>query len=478
MRTKSLFACAFAAMMFVATGCEPEAQPAPGPDTEKPAPGPEDEKPNPDDNTGDENVFVPVFENGICVLEDGSVIVQSDNGIDRINGLLTAIETCADTTVVTTETKTEVACNNTFILQRNGRSYVQGKWVIKNNVVVKADQGEGAMPLIQIMADETGESNADMIRFEANATFKGIYFYGREAMTDAHQQRMLRLDGQGNRLILEDCFADYCRNFFIRTDNTDCRIYLKNSTFRNMAKANGSNGRLVDTRGNGADTVLIHNCLVYNILGHFTRFDGGKINHLEWTNNTFYNCGSNPEVGAVNTVKIENNILGNVGWRMASKAIEVNEETGEIERDDAIWNVEMPAEGTDISNVKIVIRNNNVFNTNEMLAIYAKYPETAIVPTELSPGGKYLMEQGKLTYENNISEQLTFDNPGPVHYDFINMHMSDPDQPEENFDEMPWFIDEDELPGIIPGSVYTYGYPSSAQSATASTTGGKLGASF
>lgn len=459
MKTKSLFACALAAMMMLAAGCEPEENP------KNPTPGP-----------GGEDTFVPVFENGMYIMEDGSVIVESDNGIERINGLLTAIEACADQTLVSTEGKKEVVCNNTFILQRNGRYYVQGKWVIKNNVIVKADQGEGAMPQIQIMADETGESNSDMIRFEANATFKGVYFYGREAMTDALQQRLLRLDGQGNRLILEDCFADYCRNFFIRTDNTDCRIYLKNSTFRNMAKGNSSNGRLVDTRGNGADTVLIHNCKVYNILGHITRYDGGKINHMEWTNNTFYNCGSVPEIGSVNSVLIENNILANVGWRMAASAIEVNEETQEIERDDAIWNVEMPAEGADISNVSIVIRNNNIYNTPELLAIYAKYPETAIVPTELSPGGKYLQEQGKLTYANNISEVLTFDNPCPVNYDFIDLHMSDPDQAEENFDEVPWFHDEDNIPGIIPGSVYTYGYPSSAQSAAAATDGGKLGA--
>lgn len=458
MKTRHFLAGILASMMLIAVGCEPESKPTPTPEPGKP--------------------FVPVFENGMYIHEDGSVLVESDNGVETINSLLKAIEACADKNVTTTESKQEVACNNTFILQRGGRYYVEGKWVIKSNVVVKADEGDGAMPLLQIMADETGESNSDMIRFEANATFKGIYILGQEAMTGALQQRLFRLDGQGNRLILDGCFADYCRNFFIRMDNTDCRVYLRNSTFRNMAKGNSSNGRLVDTRGNGADTVLINNCIVYNILGHITRYDGGKINHLEWTNNTFYNVGTTPEFAQPTSVLIENNIFANVGWRLGAQAIELNEETGEIEHDDAFWNIEMPAEGADISNVKYIIRNNNIYNTKELLDIYAKYPETAIVPTELSEGGKYLQEQGKLTLSNNISEVLTFDNPGPINYDFINLHMSDPDQAEENFEVYPWFIDEDGIVGIIPGQVYTYGYASTFQSATASTTGGRLGASL
>ena len=418
----------------------------------------------------------PSFENGIYINEDGSVIVESDNGVDRINGLLTAIESCADQTVTASESGKNVTCNNTFILERNGIYYCEGKWTFTHDVTVKAANGDGNMPLIQIMADETGTRNADMILLEADARFEGIYFLGQEAMTGAHQQRMLRINGQGCKLTLDNCFADYCRNFFIYIGNTDAKVYLKNSTFRNMAYNASSNGRLVDTRGNGADTILIHNCIVYNNLGLITRFDGSRVNHLEWTNNTFYNVGSVPEIDQPASALIENNIFANVGWRNAGTAIQIDEETQLLERDDAFWNIETVAEGTDISNVKIIIRNNNVYNTREMMDLYLKYPETALAPTELSEGAKYLLEQGKLVFENNINEVLTYDNPAPIHYDFIDLYLSDPDAPDETFVGLNWFIDEDGITGIIPGQVYTFDYASSFESASASTTGGKLGA--
>ena len=111
-----------------------------------------------------------------------------------------------------------------------------------------------------------------------------------------------------------------------------------------------------------------------------------------------------------------------------------------------------------------------------MMDLYLKYPETALAPTELSEGAKYLLEQGKLVFENNINEVLTYDNPAPIHYDFIDLYLSDPDAPDETFVGLNWFIDEDGITGIIPGQVYTFDYASSFESASASTTGGKLGA--
>ena len=418
----------------------------------------------------------PVFEDGLYVYEDGSVLVQMDNGVDRVNGLLNAIESCADNTVTVTDTGEEVQCSNVFLLENGGQYYCEGKWVIKKNVTVKASSKEGKMPVLQVLADETGNINADMIRLEADVTFEGVYFLGKEAMTGANQQRVLRIDGQGCSLVLDRCFADYCQNFFIYVGNTDSRIRLLNSTFRNMSSNASSNGRLVDTRGNGADVIVIENSLVYNNWGHIVRFDGSKVNRLEWKHNTFYNVGTVPEIAQPASVVIEDNIFANVGWRNAATAMEIDEETQLPDYDDVLWNISLASDDADISEVSVVIRNNNIFNTDEMTALYKKYSETALVPCELSEDALYLQEQGKLVYENNISEVLAFDNPAPVHYDYIDLYMSNPDAPDETYAGRAWAVDEDGIIGIDPANVYTFGYPSSAQSATASTTGGRIGA--
>lgn len=409
------------------------------------------------------------------VFEDGSVRVPSDNGYSAVNNLKKAIDQFANTTVVATESGKEVESSNIFILPRGSRYYVEGKWVIKNSVVVRAEADDGEMPIIQIMADETGSVNSDMIRIERDVTFDGIYFFGQDAITGAHQQRMIRIDGADCTLTLDHCFADYCRNFFIRIDAKNVKVFLRNSTFRNMKHAATSNGRLVDTRGNGAKVVSIENCLIYNLLGHVTRHDGSVIETLEWKNNTFYNCGTTIGIDHPRKVVIQDNIFVNTGWRQGADSVTTDPETGETTVNRALW-VFSTLDATDLEKADVIIRNNNIYSTPQMLALYDKYSASAAERTELNSRGQTLLEMGKLQYVDNFSEELAFDRPAPIRYEFIDLFFSDPNAPDDTFSDIPFFVDEDDENGIHPGDVFTFTYPSSARSATASTTGGRIGA--
>lgn len=409
------------------------------------------------------------------IFEDGSVRVPADNGYSAVNNLKKAIDQFANTTLVTTESGQEVEASNVFLLPRGSRYYVEGKWVINKRVVVRAEEGEGEMPIIQIMADESGSVNSDMIRIERDVTFEGIYFFGQDAITGSHQQRMIRIDGANTTLTLNRCFADYCRNFFIRIDAKNVSVYLRNSTFRNMKHAATSNGRLVDTRGNGAKVVSIENCLVYNILGHITRHDGSIIETLEWKNNTFYNCATTLGIDHPRKVVIQDNIFVNTGWRQGADSATTDPQTGETTYDKSLW-VFSRLDATDLEKADVIIRNNNIYSTPQLLALYEKYSATAAERSELNSRGQTLLEMGKLQYENNFSEELSFDRPAPVRYDFIDLFFSNPSAPDDTFIDVPYFVDEDGVNGIHVGDVFTFSYPSSARSATASTTGGRIGA--
>lgn len=409
------------------------------------------------------------------VFEDGSVRVPTDNGYSAVNNLKKAIDDYANSTIIATESGREVEASNVFLLPRGSRYYVEGKWVIKKNVVLRAEEGDGDMPMIQPMADETGGVNADMIRIERDVTFEGIYFFGRNAITDALQQRMIRIDGANCTLTLDRCFADYCMNFFIRIDAKNVSVFLRNSTFRNMKHAATSNGRLIDTRGNGANEVSIENCLVYHLLGHITRHDGSVIEKMEWKNNTFYNCGWTIGIEHPRKVVIQDNIFVNAGWRSGATSVKPDPVTGEPEVNRTLWSVsELTA--ADLEQADVIIRNNNVYSTPELLALYDKYSETAAERTELSSDGETLLEMGKLRFEDNFSEVLAFDRPAPIYYSFIDLYFSNPQAPDDTFIDVPFFVDEDGINGIHQGDVFTFSYPSSARSATASTTGGRIGA--
>ena len=409
------------------------------------------------------------------VFEDGSVRVPTDNGYSAVNNLKLAVDQYADAALTATESGQEVQSCNVFLLPRGSRYYVEGKWVIKKDVVIRAEAGEGDLPTIQVMADETGSVNADMIRIEGNVVFDGIYFFGQDAITGSHQQRMFRIDGADCRLTLENCFADYCRNFFIRLDARNTKVYLRNSTFRNMKYSATSNGRLIDTRGNGADTVSIVNCLVYNILGHITRHDGSVINHLEWKNNTFYNCGTTIGIEHPRKVVIQDNIFADIGWRQGATSARIDPVTGATVFNRILWDVQA-SDAVDLEEADVIIRNNNVYSTPELAALYEKYAETAAERTELSSGGRQLLEAGKLRFTDNFSEVLDFDYPAPVSYGFIDLFFSAPDAPDDTFLDVPFFVDEDGVNGIHPDNLFTFVDPSSSRSATASTTGSRIGA--
>ena len=88
------------------------------------------------------------------------VIVEPDDGITSVNALTKAINENGDAT---------------YILRRDGVYYMEGKNVFKHNVVIKAENGSGKMPIIQPICDAQGALNADMIRLEGSATFENIY---------------------------------------------------------------------------------------------------------------------------------------------------------------------------------------------------------------------------------------------------------------------------------------------------------------
>lgn len=456
---------AIAAMVFGAASCEK----TPKPDGDEGSKGPE---------------LTEGF--GVYIQADGSVIVEGDTGFDEdetdeytgVNRLWSAITTYADELVTPTEGGDPVQCNNVFYLQEGEFYFVEGKIVIKKNVKIAALNPKGEMPWIRTIQDATGKTPADMLRFEANVVFDGVYFYGKDDKATP-QQRMLRLDGSDISLTLDNCFADYTRNFFIRSDGKNNSVHLKNSTFRNMNYNNSSNGRLVDARGNDMDEITIENCLHYNCWGHIIRDNDAIINKIVIKNNTFYNVGTILSLTYPGDVTIQDNIFANVGWRQCARSLVPNETTGLVEPDCLFDfdDIDAAAHPELAEKVKIVIKNNNVYNTVELKKLYTD-TEMAQEPELFSLGVKELQAKGKVTAEKNISEVLTFTKPCPINWDYIKLHFDNPNRPETDYAEMVWEQDEDGKSGIKVGQVYDFSYASSAQSAKASTTGGWLGARF
>jgi len=383
------------------------------------------------------------------------VHVAPDDGVTRTNSLAQAIAENGDAI---------------YELERDGVYYLEGKNVIKNRVTIRAAYGTGALPTIQPISDAQGALNADMLRFENSVTFENIYFNGRDAASNNMMQRLFRIDKKDLSLRFDGCFVENCRNFCIRTDNSGSKVYITNSTFRNFAlTSDPANGRLFDSRGNAPDTVSIVNSTIYNLTGHLIRFDGAVANFVEFRHNTVYNVGFHFRIDYAMTAYIEDNIFANMGWKAGYDAASPG----------AFWELRALADGGayDPADIRIYIRNNNVYTDASIKDLYVKYPGN-IERIPLNSNAEAMISDGRLVYENNIAEVLVFDNPPALPMSYIDKFFEVLNTGMSAWADLPFYVDENGIDGFTNGETFTFRYPLSSASATASTTGGPLGAAM
>ena len=393
-------------------------------------------------------------ENKVMPPKGGKVVrVQPDDGVTRVNSLTKAIKENGD---------------GIYELERGGVYYLEGKNVISNNVIIKASSGSDPLPTIQPLSDEQGALNSDMLRLQGNVTFENIYFNGKDATSNNILQRLFHLDKKNLRLRFDGCFVENCRNFCIRTDNSGSKVYIDNSTFRNFAlTADPANGRLFDSRGNAPDTISITNSTIYNLTGHIIRFDGAVAKYVEVKNNTIYNVGYHFRIDYAMKAYIENNIFANVGWKAGYKA----------NPPCAFWELKelTKSDSYDPKDIRIYIRNNNVYTDEAIKALYTKYPGN-FERVPLNPVAEKMIADGHLIYENNISEVLKFDDAPALPMTYIDKFFEVLNAGMSPWADLPFFVDENGQDGFTNNKTFTFRYPASSISATASTTNGPLGA--
>lgn len=446
---------------------------------------------------------------GTLVYEDGSVLVESDYAQNTVNNLINAYKKYAGMDAIpvrivdpesgeVVETGETVKCSNVFYLQRGGYYFIEGKGKITSErevtdeatgetsavtvdkAVFKAEDGDGAMPVIQPIADSQGATASDMMVIEIPVEFHDIYFDGNDPMAGSIMQRMLRIEAKNGSLLMNNCFANYCANSFVRIEAEGISVNLENSTFRNLAKGFSSNGRLIDTRGNDTKSVIMNNCLVYNMVGRIIRYDGCVIDDLQIKNSTFYNCGYGMQFDAPKKVLVENCIFADSGWYTSSDAYERVTDGGEFVLDgqgnkiltNYFWDIinltTEEEDGTitvgDVTGVDVVIRNNNVFTSPAMAALYALYPETAHAPLlGLDDAEQALADAGVVTFENNIEETIEFENAPALPEEFLKERLETLTKEET--------VRED----FCADGTFSFGYADNYKSATAATDGGILG---
>jgi hypothetical protein len=204
--------------------------------------------------------------------------------------------------------------NVIFRLQRgpNAIYLLNGSITATIPLRIEAVAGTGSRPQLIPGIGSGGVSDIPL-RAKANVTLKGVYVTSKDE-GGAYLSQIIRVQADGIRLRIDDCFLENSAQSAIRTDNKESKIYLSGSTFRNCA-SDWANGRGIDDRGVIIDTLFMENNTIYNIASRFLRDGGGYIRYLYVNHNTFANMGIRVmDIGECPKVIFKNNLIFNCGF--------------------------------------------------------------------------------------------------------------------------------------------------------------------
>jgi len=288
-------------------------------------------------------------------------------------------------------------------------------------------------------------------------------------------------------------------------------VIIKNSVLRNIGhKSSLYNGRVVDTRGNPQDTIIVENCAIYNIMAYM--FEGTANNTLSYmkvNHNTVYGAGFlqyGVRVGDAKEAYVTNNVFYNMAL-LRSDYTHTPFFSADTVGSDPILRY------ADADRI-IVFKNNNWYNDpgydeitialrQDTLVTYAfdDIEETNPIPYKHVPGDiffaddrllqlaeegtvldnrptlLYLIDMGVADTANNFREELEFENPTPFKEEFWTAVMETQFQLSSLVDQPEFWDDEDLnlVPEVETGAYSFFYNTTGTRSGTAATDGGAIG---
>ena len=381
----------------------------------------------------------------------------------------------------TTATGERVDINTVYKLQ-NGSVYVTTGRIVNKpewDLVIEAEDLSDIdnKPVISRIPNASGEF-PDIMRPEGNVTLRNIWFVvGEKGPLEQHDWGKIRYMGDDTRVIADHCIFEKDRGGFFQLRGNRIKLYISNCVMRNGGNRRilQGNGRAVDARNTSLDTLVMTNCIVYNLQDRFFRSQGGSDphNYIEIDNCTAFNTAGRHgfiQLGRVIEARITDNLFIDP-IMLGSSPFYTDEQTqpdGDLHKVITL--------DTLYDNTSLTISNNNIFWNQEVMDYWATN-DSVTAPGILSD--LVVDNLGSAASDAFFSEPLDLNSvPGTI-LEYVSDLYANP-AAEDMFD----FIVEDE---VLAGTAFDSGnlfdfssfdacYDGSTMSATASTGGGSVGA--
>ena len=189
----------------------------------------------------------------------------------------------------TTERGDRVDSSTVYLLKRDGVYKTVGE--IRNpgfDLTIRAEQGAGAMPIIQ-PAVVTGGISVRPFTALGNLTLEGIYVTSIDDL-GTYINRIIRAQADNLRITFRDCWFDGSGQSVVRFDNLGAKVYMENCIVSHIGRAFvPNNGRVIDFRTNADSLVMVNNTF-FNITQRLMRVTAGRaVRYAEISNNTIVN---------------------------------------------------------------------------------------------------------------------------------------------------------------------------------------------
>ncbi|MEL6697505.1 MAG: T9SS type A sorting domain-containing protein [Bacteroidota bacterium] len=373
--------------------------------------------------------------------------------------------------------------NNTIYRLENGQTYVTSGRIVNTKDwplhIEATDLNATDNKAIITREPNTSGDFQDIGRPEGDVTFQNIWLIsGEKGPLEQHDWGKFRLSGAGSRIVVKDCIIEKDRGGFLQVRADSLKIFVENTIFRNGGNRRiiQGNGRAVDARNFVLDSLVMSNCVVHNLQDRFFRSQGGVTphNYIKIDHCTAFNVAGRHgfiQLGRANTVEITNNLFSNPIMLGSSHPAYTDEQT---QPDNTLHKV--ITIDTLYATTNLTISNNNIFWTKDVTDYWATV-DSVNAPNVLSDLVKQSL--GADTANAFFSEVFDLDDVPVTILEYVQDLYADP-----TADDMFDFIVED---SIVAGTSFDSGnlfefdnfspcYGSSTQSATASTTGGPVGA--
>ena len=284
---------------------------------------------------------------------------------------------------------------------------------------IRAAAGTGPRPVIYPAPDASGTPpGSRYFNLGASTYFTDIYFLASDP-SQGQVATAFALNGVGMRFVATNCVFQGGTSRLIEINVENTKLIITDSQFRNEFRTDGSsNGRPIDYRTIGADSLVIRNTSFLNISGYLVRYDGSLLKTFVFDHNTAYVTGrqlfTNRLATQVINYQVTNNLVVN-GYGFGDvPPVEGRLPNGVIELDSI--NV---ANGFTEAQRRIRIQNNGSVITPGLQAFYTERTNAGdpLVPYALIDDNVFRYatpNPAAIVSDNAAYNDLAFTTPGNV----------------------------------------------------------------